>query len=57
MKLQRLMRITYSTDARDDEPDYWGAFSAPFPKRDEAQIVGVDWSTRGEVVVTYLIAV
>lgn len=55
MKHQRLMRITYNTDANDDDPDYWGAFSSPFPKRDDLQIVGVDWSKHGEVTVTYLI--
>lgn len=56
MKTQRLMRTWYTTDATDDEPDYLGAFSADFPAETPARrIVSVDWSTRGEVMVTWLI--
>ena len=55
MRLSHLMRITYQTDATDDEPEYLGSFSHSFPTPDdERQIVAVDWSTRGEVEVTWL---
>jgi hypothetical protein len=54
---KRLMRTWHRTDVSDDDPEYVGAFSLPFP--DPAcsgyQIVDVDWSKRGEVQVTYLI--
>jgi hypothetical protein len=54
-----LHRTSYPTDVSDQDPEYWGAFSVPFPdprhRTDGAQIVGVDWSVRGEVTVTYLI--
>jgi hypothetical protein len=51
------MRQWYDTDAGDGEtPEYVGAFSSPFPTpNDGHQIVAVDWSTRGEVEVTWLI--
>lgn len=53
--LSRLMRTTYRTDVSDEDPDYWGAFSVEFPTPDaDRQIVGVDWSAKGEVTVTYL---
>lgn len=53
-----LMRIAYRTDAAPDEPEYIGTFSDTIPAsalRDGGQIVGVDWSERGSVEVTFLI--
>ncbi len=60
MKLSHLMRITYQTDATDDELEYQGSFSYSFPTPGEGlqiggQIVAVDWSVRGQVEVTWLI--
>ena len=56
MKTQKLMRIGYKTDLSETDPDYWGAFSAPFPAEDSTRrIVAVDWSTPGEVIVTWLV--
>lgn len=59
---QRLMRTWYKTDAiLDDsgEPEgvlTMGAFTEPFrPEGDGRRIVAVDWSTPGEVEVTWLI--
>ncbi|MFD2421639.1 hypothetical protein [Amycolatopsis pigmentata] len=52
-----LFRVSYRTDATDEDPDYQGSFSDTIPDsalRDGAQIVGVDWSQRGWVEVTYL---
>lgn len=52
-----LHRTWYRTDAKDDEPEYVGAFSGTIPARaleDSRQIVSVDWSQRGWVEVTYL---
>ena len=63
MKRQRLMRIVYRTDYDENEPDYpGGRFSDPFPAegdgpRDPGRIVAVDWSTPGEVEVTWLVNV
>ena len=53
---KRLVRVTYKTDIREDEPEYIGSFSSSFPDPASrgAQIVNVDWSVRGEVEVTYL---
>lgn len=56
MSETRLMRVWYRTDVDEEEPDYLGAFSRPFPAPDDSRkIVDVDWSTRGEVQVTWLI--
>lgn len=49
---KKLMRVWYRTDA--DETSV-GMFSAPFPWREGNQIVGVDWSTPGEVWITWLV--
>lgn len=61
MRTARLHRTWYPTDVTDEDPDYVGAFSDPFPdprhRTDGAQIVHVDWSKPGEVQVTYLIPV
>ncbi len=55
--LQRLMRILYATDAAEDDPLYIGTFSDPFPAEGASRrIVAVDWSTRGQVEVTWLIS-
>lgn len=54
--LQRLMRAVYPTDASDDDLTYIGAFSDLFPSEEATRrIVAVDWSTRGQVEVTWLI--
>lgn len=50
-----LMRMTAPTDVDPADPDYWGAFSAGFRIPPGSQIVGVDWSVKGEVTLTYLI--
>lgn len=57
MRTKKLMRTTYKTDATDDEPEYIGAFSDPFPDPGDrgALIVNVDWGVRGEVEVTYMV--
>ncbi len=50
------MRIWYTTDITAESPEYVGAFSAPFPAEDkQKRIVAVNWTTRGEVEVTWLI--
>lgn len=53
------MRTWYKTDVVDDEPEYVGANSDPFPHPDNlngpGRIVSVDWGTRGEVEVTWLV--
>ena len=56
-KQQKLMRISYHTDISEDDTEYWGAFSEPFPAEESPsrRIIGVDWSNRGEVIVTWLI--
>lgn len=58
MRTARLHRTWYPTDATDDEPEYVGAFSAPFPHPDNefgpGRIVNEDWSERGVVEVTWL---
>lgn len=56
---KRLMRTRYPTDVNNEDPDYIGTFSAEFPDpaRSTSTIVGVDWSERGFVWVTYLIPV
>lgn len=47
------MRVIYRTDAEDE---YGGMFSDPFPAEDDTRrIVAVDWSTPGEVTVTWLV--
>jgi hypothetical protein len=55
VKLQKLMRTWYKTDA---EPGtYDGAFSDPFPgETPDRKIIAVDWSTVGEVEVTWLVS-
>lgn len=57
--MPHLMRTWYATDADADDPVYVGAFSAeipkPGPEGNGYTIVGVDWSTRGVVEVTYLV--
>lgn len=59
MRLQRLMRTWYATDAEPrvgPEAGSDGTFSAPFPAEEETRrIVAVDWSTPGEVMVTWLV--
>lgn len=52
-----LHRATYRTDATDDEPQYAGMESGTIPGRAlrEREIVGVDWSVRGQVTVTFLL--
>lgn len=53
---QRLMRTVYPTDAADDDPAYIGAFSDLFPAENPSRrIVAVDWSTKGQVEVTWLL--
>lgn len=55
MKTQRLHRIWYKTDYI--ETDSVGAFSEQFPAETSTRrIVNVDWSTPGEVEVTWLIS-
>jgi hypothetical protein len=55
-ELQKLMRITYLTDATAEDPEYRGSMSTAFPaEHPQSRIVDVDWSTRGEVTVTWLI--
>lgn len=50
------MRTWYTTDVTPDEPEYVGAFSGPFPAEEPGRrIVAVDWSTPGEVQVTWLV--
>jgi hypothetical protein len=50
------MRSWYPTDVSADDPEYVGSFSDPFPAEDDTRrIVDVDWSTPGEVQVTWLI--
>ena len=51
----RLMRTWYKTDVTEDDPTYEGSFSAPFPAQMAAKIVGVNWSVRGGVEITYVI--
>ena len=59
MTRQRLHRAVYRTDANDDDPAYMGAFSDWFPAEESRmeirRIVAVDWSTKGQVEVTWLI--
>ena len=50
-----LMRHWYQTDTSDDEPDYEGTQSSTIPGWGDREIVGVDWSRRGWVEVTFLI--
>ncbi len=52
-----LHRTWYRTDATSGEPQYPGAFSTEIPATalDNRQVVGVDWSRRGWVEVTFLI--
>lgn len=56
---KHLMRTIYRTDATEEEPDYYGAFSDTIPasafRGGEKDIVHVDWSHRGWVEVTFLI--
>lgn len=50
------MRTWYTTDVNQEDPEYVGSFSAPFPRPNpERQIVDVDWSERGVVQVTWLV--
>jgi hypothetical protein len=54
---KRLMRTWYPTDVDPDQPEYVGAFSDPFPDQgNQARIVAVDWSTPGEVEITWLVS-
>lgn len=57
MTTQRLMRTWYQTDLDEvSDPEYVGTFSSPFPvEKDGRRIVHVDWSTPGEVEVTWLV--
>lgn len=56
MKTQRLHRAWYPTDVTEEDAEYVGAFSAPFPAESAMRrIVNVDWSTPGEVQVTWLV--
>jgi hypothetical protein len=56
MKTKHLHRAWYPTDVDDTDPEYIGAFSGSYPyPRDDAVIVDVDWSERGQVQVTYLV--
>ena len=58
MNDKHLMRTWYKTDVSDDDPEYVGNTSATIPARafeSGYQIVAVDWSTHGEVEVTFLI--
>ncbi len=56
MKQQRLMRVWYRTDVSEEDSEYVGAFSDGFPaESDRKRIVAVDWSQRGEVMVTWLV--
>ena len=52
-----LFRADYRTDVSDDDPEYAGSFSDTIPESAlrSQQIVGVDWSRRGWVTVTFLI--
>lgn len=50
-----LMRVPFRTDVDVAEPDYVGKFSETLRISADSQIVGVDWSVRGEVTVTYLV--
>lgn len=53
---QRLMRTVYETDYDPNEPEYPGNFSTPFPHEEPTRrIVAVDWSTPGQVEVTWLV--
>jgi hypothetical protein len=48
------MRTWYKTDADDESV---GTFSSPFPAEEPGRrIVAVDWSTPGEVEVTWLVS-
>ena len=50
------MRTTYKTDVSADDPEYIGAFSAPFPAPSlDREIVNVDWAVKGVVEVTWLV--
>lgn len=50
-----LRRQFVGTDYDPNEPEYPGNISGPFMLDDDTQqIVDVDWSTPGEVWVTYL---
>ena len=54
---QRLMQVVYETDYDPSDPEYPGRFSTPFPAEEAGRrIVTVDWSTPGEVSVTWLVA-
>jgi hypothetical protein len=61
VKKQRLMRTWYRTDVRDDEPDFIGRFTEPFPaETSDRRIVSVVWvdgpaRRSAEVEVTWLI--
>jgi len=54
MRECHLMRVTYRTDVTPADPDYVGSFSSTVMVDDDAQIVNVDWSKRGQVEVTFL---
>lgn len=53
-----LHRAWYRTDATEEEPEYVGAFSSTIPDTAlrSRTIVGVDWSVRGWVEVTFLLS-
>lgn len=54
---QRLMRVVYATDATDEDLTYQGAFSEVFPAEEFGRrILAVDWSVRGQVEITWLVA-
>jgi hypothetical protein len=54
----KLMRTWYQTDYDENEPEYVGSFSGVIPNiplMNGSQIIHVDWSTPGQVEVTFLI--
>jgi hypothetical protein len=53
----KLFRTWYPTDVDDGDPEYVGTWSGEIPDNEDRgwTIVGVDWSQRGQVEVTYLI--
>lgn len=59
--LVHLVRTVYSTDYDGKDPIYPGRFSSSIPKPDHgmnrgSHIIAVDWSTQGEVEVTWLVS-
>lgn len=53
---QQVFRTRYKTNVTDDDPEFEGNLSATFPAENPSRrIVSVDWSTPGEVEITWLI--